>query len=382
MNHKPVREEIRTNRYSTLFTYLIVGLILVGSSFTIAPASTIKIDPHSYTGRYSVAGHAITTGPTAVNLEPGTYAFNNASSTDEGSFLFEVTGNGQVRSLNRGAGEGVGNTLVLKNANIVVHPKNYTSGYRLESSYPGPFTGTRSFIVVPGLSYRWHNNTVPSEEIRNPDFVFAVDALGQVTSQNTVAGRGVGNTLVLNNTNIIIDAGNYTGTYRRCRDFPHDSFLTDAQTLALVPGLSYCLTNGAGGSFLFEVDAFGQAISLNAAAAQGIGNTLRLQCASVRVDPTTFTGSYSAHGFLDAFVGPTDVTFIPGVLSTLFAGGQFASFVPDINQVAPRSLTLAVAGQEHTFLLSTLGSCAVPADVDIKPDNVANRVILESGDNV
>ncbi|MCZ6778954.1 MAG: hypothetical protein O7F16_08275 [Acidobacteria bacterium] len=380
MNERPVIKEVSTHRCSSLFSHLTVGLILVGASFTIAPAVTIEIDPGSYTGRYSVAGHAITTGPTTVKLEPGTYTFKNASSTDGGSFLFKVKGNGKVRSLNRVAGEGVGSTLVLKNTNIVVHPKNYTSGYRLESSYPGPFTGIQSFVVIPGLSYRWHNHTVPSEEIRNPDFVFEVDALGQVTSQNTVAGRGVGNTLVLSNTSIIIDAGNYTGSYRRCQEFPNHSFLTDAQTLVLVPGLSYCLTNGAGGSFLFEVDAFGQVASLNMAAAQSIGNTLRLQCASVRVDPTTFTGSYSAHGFLDAFVGPTDITFIPGVLTTLFAGGQFASFTPDVSQVAPRSLTLAIAGHEHTFLLSTLGPCAVTGNSDIKPERIANRISPESGD--
>ena len=168
-----------------------VPIVVLAALFHIWPvASTaytqtfvINIDPAAYTGKYSAAGQGFVTGPSTLNLAPGTYSLDNGTSVGASAFQFDVDANGDVTSLNTAAATGSGNTLVFNNTTIVIDPGSYTGKYLVDSFFPPTVTGLQTFVVIPGLRYAVDNATLTGFSA----FQFDVAANGDVTSLNTAA---------------------------------------------------------------------------------------------------------------------------------------------------------------------------------------------------
>lgn len=284
--------------HSRLKALPLAAVLLATAAFGLE----VRIEPGSYAGHYQAAGHSATSGESTIDVNPGTYAFANGSS----SFHFTVDAGGAVTSLDTDAALGAGNTLVLHNTTVTIEPGGYGGRYSMyPSGYYGGFYGEQSFVLVPGMTW-WFNNG-------GDQFRFSVDANGTVTSLDPAAAQGVGSSLVLNNAAVTIDPVGYGGQYSM---YPSGYFgrSIGEQTFVLIPGMSWWFNNG-GDQFRFAVAASGTVASLDPAAAQGLGNRLVLNNATVTIDPVAYVGMYSMYpsGYYSNFSGERDLVLIPGM---------------------------------------------------------------------
>ncbi|MCC7261111.1 MAG: VCBS repeat-containing protein [Candidatus Latescibacteria bacterium] len=316
--------------------------------------TTITVDPGSYSGNFTFMSYGqrvLVTGLQSYVVIPGLrYGIDNGTLVGASIFAIDVDASGNVTSRNPGAAHGSGSTLYFNNSTITVDPGSYTGNYTFISYGQRVLVaGLQSYVVIPGLRYGIDDGTL----VGGSAFVFDVDASGNVTSQNPGAAHSSGSTLYFNNTTITVDPGSYTGKYTFI-SYGQRVLVTGLQSYVVIPGLRYGIDNGtlAGGSaFVFDVDASGNVISQNPGAAQGSGPTLVFGNTRIHVDPTTYTGPYTVLNF-PAVSGPVNVVLVPNLLTATVVNGQMGTFTPQANSVSPSSVSLTVAGQTYTLLLS------------------------------
>lgn len=241
----------------TGFNFVVDGS---GAVTTINPASaaqgngtalefnttTISVEPGAYTGVYSMRG--VDNSPASEHrnftLLPGlNYILDIAPSND---FRFLVDGAGDVTSVNPpSAAQGNGSSLEFNTTAISVDPAAYTGTYSIKSVDDSIASGTRSFILLPGLT-RYIFAIAPSN-----DFRFDVDGTGNVVTA-TDAADGLGNTLALNTTDILVDPRSYTGTYSIRGVDPNPA--AGVRSFTLMPGVTrYILDLAPGVNSRFDV---------------------------------------------------------------------------------------------------------------------------------
>jgi len=308
----------RLNRMVILFAVLFfIGL------GNLAQAFMINIDPGAYTGTYRIQGQTSTISGILENIElsAGNYVVQVANT--QNLFKFNVDAMGDVTSLNTVAAEGVGDTLTFNTTTIIIDPAAYTGTYLFRSIESNSATGLRSFTLLPGLN----NYQVLIFSTQN-QFTFNVDAVGDVTSLNTVAAEGDGNTLTFNTTTITINPAAYTGTYSLDNKISN----TGLQSFTLLPGINnyQVQISSDQNTFRFNIDAAGNVTSQNTAAAVGVGDTLTFNTTTITVDPTaSFTGNYRLVSVDNTLhTGEAMFTLLPGMnrylLVSSFGTKQFS----------------------------------------------------------
>jgi hypothetical protein len=321
---------------------------------------TISVDPVDYAGRYIVPSieSAYGTGPRSVVLLPGLNNYRMALHQHSSTyFLFDVDASGNVTSQNPTAAVGDGNTLRFNTVTISIDPIDYTGRYIVSPVEPAYETGPRNVILLPGLnSYRMQLTH------SGAGFGFGVDASGNVTSWNSAAAEGVGNTLVFKPTTISIDPSDYTGSYKVAYVGVWEP---GPRNLVLLPGLNnYGVGLVWGGAyFLFDVDADGNVVSRNSAAYSGVGNTLVFHTTTIAIDPTSYTGNYAVSYVDPGWVsGPHSVILVQGLdnyIMKVSGADDFKFNLDAVGEPTPTSVVVDVGGESHTFLLSAMDEVLV-----------------------
>lgn len=280
---------------------------------------------------------------------------------------------------------------------VHIDPGAYTGQYTVAG--PGLFSGPRT-VDLPAGTHTLTVGGVAESPTANSYFRFTVDAAGQITSvlnsaNNSPSGAAVvvnGTTLRLNNVSITVDPGAYAGTYGLFShgvSAPCQVLFQGSQgpkPFVLVPDLLGRMCVGgvaesptAYSYFRFVVDAAGQITSVLSAvnngpsgAAVASGSTLSLNNVSVRVDPTTYAGTYRVAGYL-SLSGSTVIVLVPSLLAAVVTPGEGGSIVPDVGQVTPPSLLLSIGGTPHTFYFSVVSQ---PLVAYAGPDQTVNEGVL------
>ena len=266
---------------------LVIGLVAVflfAIPFTFAHTATpITIDTGAYTGKWIIVGQtSAVTGNQVVNLNPGTYTLQ-VGLLSPGTFQLTVDNLGNVTSLNPGAAVGSGNTLTFNTAIVSIDSGGFVapSSWSIEG-VTGAFAGNHSVAVVPNLGYFLKIG------LSNPGaFQFNVDTADNVTSLNTAAATGSGNTLTFNTVTISIDTGEFVA--------PGLWFVLGASnsqsgdhSVIVVPNVGYLMgisSTNSGAFFQFNVNAAGNVISLNSVSATGSGDTLTFNTELIEIAP-------------------------------------------------------------------------------------------------
>lgn len=199
---------------TSLRVVMLVGL--VGWLSSPAFASPVQIDPGAYAYPYRVDGAAPVSGPTTVDLAPGTHWIELGPEIDipgigSSAFFFEVDDAGQVTAITdavtgqpSGAAQGVGAQLVFNTVTVTIEPGGYRGQYLLQRGGPA-LEGTQTVVLVPGLLHSVEDATVVSALGADPAaFYVHVDSAGQMaavlraTGAPSVAAVGSGSTLYFN----------------------------------------------------------------------------------------------------------------------------------------------------------------------------------------
>ena len=306
----------------TIVTHLnrtLLPLVLLLVVFTTpAWAFSITINPGAYTGGWELQNVGRFTGQQTFELTQGPYNIFVAGGSP-GLFQFNVDASGNVTSQNTAAATGSGNTLTFKTTLIDIQTGIFTGSWCLSGIGPR-VTGSETRIVVPALSYTLFVTCSTTGAVQ-----FSVDAFGDVTSQNTAAVTGSGNTLTFETTLIDIQTGIFTGSWCLSGIGPR---VTGSETRIVVPALSYTLfvTCATTGAVQFSVDAFGDVTSQNTAAMTGSGNTLTFETTLVDIQTGIFTGSWCLSGIGPRVTGSETRIVVPALSYTLFV--TCASAVP------------------------------------------------------
>lgn len=201
-----------------------------------------------------------------------------------------------------------GTTAYAQTFPVNFDPGNYSGRYLVPGV--GFVTGPVTANLAPGFHFIDNGTSVGGS-----GFQIDVDGSGNVTSLNTDAAVGAGNTLTFNNTDVQVDPLSYLGRYF-LTPFAFTPFF-GSNTFTLIPGLTYAIDNGTvvgGSSFQFAVDGAGNVTSLNTDAAVGAGTTLTFNNTNVVVDPSDHTGVFFLSSFaFTPFVGSQTFLLIPGL---------------------------------------------------------------------
>jgi len=335
----------------------------------------ITTDPADYLGAHYVqtAGGQILGGGTGLQsavIIPGfsyTVLVNGVGYSD-----FDVDAAGNVTSQNAAAvgtdtdGDQIDETLQFINTKeISVDPADFVGSYNVQAAghnVLGAGTGVQSAVVIPGYSYRVLVNGVGYSD-------FDVDSDGNVTSQNTAAAFGadvdgdqIDETLRFNNAQIMIDPGDYTGTY-----YVEGGSLLPSTTgtagVIVVPGMDhYTLSVSGVGSYDFSVDDNGEPVpsSIDVDVSGAIYTFLLSQVTHVNIDPQGFTGSYMIFGGPSEWLtGYQTLELDPGTYTIDLAGtGTATDITFDVNSghiVTSQDPSRAVAyGNSLTFNNQTI----------------------------
>ena len=251
--------------------------------------------------------------------------------------------------------------LTFNTTTVNINPGAFNDS---SDKYDVPFvvsavTGAQSFVVVPGVSYQ-----VRVGQQNLGAFFFDVDAAGNVTSQNTAAATGSGNTLTFNTTTVTIDPGAFNSATSEYDVPAVVPAVTGVQTFTAVPGVSYAVRVGRQniGTFFFDIDASGNVSSQNIAAASGSGNTLTFNTTSMTIDPGAYNSpdsKYYVPAVVPAVTGMQTFTVVPGVSYVVSVGLQNISvFFFDVDaagNVSSQNATAASgAGDTLSFNTTTI----------------------------
>lgn len=228
----------------------LVAASAIGNTLTFNNA-TINVDPVDFTGVYLLHGIGQLTGDQSFVVVPGlSHYFVQAQGAN---FFYDVDSAGNVTSQNAASAHGVGNSLVFNNATINIDPGDFTGQYFHGFTHPQTETpqGFETVVVVPGDGLQL--------QVRNGgSFIrFAVDALGNVTSNSPESATGIANTLAFKNSGVRIDPNGYGGQYT-FPYIPNDNGANEfngVQEFVVVPGLTYVIYNNVGSPNFFTIGA-------------------------------------------------------------------------------------------------------------------------------
>jgi hypothetical protein len=195
---------------------------------------TVAINPGSYTGNYTVLGQGTFTGPTTLELAPGTYTVDDGALLGGSAFDFHVDALGNVTSLDALSAQGGLGTLSFLTANVVINPGAYSGSYTVSPFGTEAFSGSQTFSLITGLYYLLDDGAGSG----TTSFAFEVDGNGNIRSTTSDAGQGSGNTLSLQTILVNVDPGGYTGTYAVGASMG----LTGPQAVAVLAGLTTPVT--------------------------------------------------------------------------------------------------------------------------------------------
>ena len=303
---------------------------------------TITVEAGAYSGGWFGAGGGNTSGTQSRVVIPDMkWAIGNG--TDPGSVFF-VDQDGLVTTEDPGSttADGTTSTLTFRNTTIAVDPVNYTGGWF--GAGGGNTSGLQNRVVIPDMKWAIGNGT-------DSGSVFFVDENGLVTTldPDSSIGDGTGTTLELRNTLITINPAGYEGGW-----FGAGGGNTSGlQSRVVIPDMKWAIGNGADPGLVFFVDALGEVDSLRPLAATGSGSTLTFENVLLRIDPTTYTGTYSGTGFPNSS-GIIELLQIADLLQSITAGGVSENYSVLDSGAVPGSVDLTIAGQTHTFLLTVL----------------------------
>ena len=352
-------------------------------TFQLARVDSVTIDPGDYAGSYSVDGQTYQAETATVVFDPGTYTL---SVSGAGDILFDVDTFGNVTSQNPVAAVGGPNSLMINTTDVFVDPGDYVGSYVITAGSSVVLSpegsGPQSAKVIPGFTFR-----VVLPWLTNVDF--DVDAAGNVTSQNqlAVAGDGTTNTLQINTTEVVVDPGDYVGSYAIAAGTSvlTGGSVTGLQSTKVIPGLTYRLEFPFLATVHFDVDAAGNVTSQNQLAVTGDGtnNTLQVNTTEIVVDPRDYVGSYAINGgtsILMSSAGPglQGVKVIPGF--TYRVGFPWLGNV-DFDVDAAGNVTsqnsVAIAGDGTTNTLQF-----ITTEVFVDPGNYAGPYDVRGGTSV
>ena len=345
-------------------------LPISGITFVPAPiAPTTNIDPQAYTGNYILYNRDTNTnlgtfsGTQSLNLVAGNYQFDNSNQVGASAFNFSVNQFGQVSSVsNPNAAQAIGNTLRLNNTTINIEPGGYTGRYKFLASNSF-YTGSQSFVVVPGLRYGVDNGTGRGGAAAQSYFYFDVGANGAISNIDVpVAATASGNTLNFNNQTLIIEPNGYTGNYNLSSHYTIAPYISGRQSFVMIPGLLYAFDAGTGSyEPTFKLDANGSPTNISPSGfAAGINNILVLANVSVRVDPTNYGGNYRLNDRI--FSGIQNLVLIPQMRFYVAVNNSVEYFTPTPTQVTPPSVSLNNNAQTFNFSIAPQDSTA-PATI-------------------
>jgi YVTN family beta-propeller protein len=230
-------------------------------------------------------------------------------------------------------------------------------------------SGQKTLQLAPG-NYGIDNGNTAGNSV----FGFTVDQSGQVVNiSNPASASANGSTLTLKNTTITINPQQYPGGYylnsHRHTNSPAD---TGVKSFVVIPGLydsidngSFAAAVGAYSNLGFVVGGDGQINSIApSASATANGNVLILGNVPVRVDPTTYSGTYTLGG-ITGLSGKVNTFLIPGLATVVYALGQAAYVVPSASGVNPSSVTLNLSGQSHVFRFTDTQPPVITAPADV-----------------
>jgi hypothetical protein len=239
----------------------LIALALLAASPT---ARAITIDPVNYTGRYIISGTGYPktqfTGLQTINLPDGAYDIDTGASVcctlNTSSYFGIVIAGGQITSVinaatNAASGAAVasGATLTFNNATITFNTGAYTGRYFIASHQGVQLQGTQALVLVPDLEYSIDDGSAITVAGVASDFLFALDAAGNVASavSPSAAALGSGATLGFNSVSLSVNPGTYAGVYSTSAD--PTTGLSGTQTIVLLNGLTAYIVVGAEGDY-------------------------------------------------------------------------------------------------------------------------------------
>ncbi|MCH8042963.1 MAG: hypothetical protein IID44_04525 [Planctomycetes bacterium] len=246
-----------------------------------------------------------------------------------------------------------GTTLTFNTTTLNVDPVDYVGEYGMSAVSVGTNFGTKSFVVIPGL-------TSYLIQPRGGFFRYNVDANGDVTSPNSDSLFGVGNTLFFKNTTINIDPGDFGGHYGNAFGGTVDP--VGFRSIVVLPGIQHGdiqFPNG-GGFVFFSVDADGNVTSKTPLSADGVGDTLFFRNSTLRIDPNDYTGTYQFHfipnvnGDFGSFNGVQDFIVVPSQAYRLVADVTQHFDVAADCQPTPSTIPFSKNGVSFTLSLSCI----------------------------
>jgi len=240
---------------------------------------------------------------------------------------------------------------------VTIHVGAYEGRYYI-NGVGGPYFGDQTVDLAPG-TYTLDTGA----NINGSALAFDVDGSGTISGVTpTGAAMANGATVTFNTATIAIDAGNYLGRYF-LSSYGTAVELHGSQSVALLPGLTYTLDNGAeaamlaeASDFTFSLDAIGRvSTSSPAALADGTSSTLSLVTVPIQINPQAYAGAYFVASFYPtSFTGTQTFNVLPGLLYTVddgaeIGGSAFAIFVDGSGQVSTTSDAGSGAGSVLTL---------------------------------
>ncbi|MFT5681224.1 MAG: hypothetical protein ACI8RZ_002130 [Myxococcota bacterium] len=218
----------------------------------------VTIDPSGFPGTINYTGGVIqgSDGVQDVLLVPGISHYNVVIGfhTEADQFRMMLAADGTVTTDNAGAAAGGDRLFTLNTTDVTIDPDDYTGLIFMRNISDLIYGGDpQTLTLVNNLDYvvKVHSNA---------NLSFAVDASGQVSTQDTTSASASGSTLAFQTRAVDIDVGNYGGLYGtgHSRNVNVDAFFrSGSETRVFVVDKNTSLMT-MGPYSTFSVDAGGQ----------------------------------------------------------------------------------------------------------------------------
>lgn len=199
---------------------------------------------------------------------------------------------------------------------IKINPGRFQGKWRVGTS--NMKVGPATLDLLPGQTYNLN-----IDQIGNLPFTVLSD--GTVSSNHPMSATGSGDTLSLKTVPVLVKTGKFAVPW-------HLSAISAPKVgpggVALIPGLTYELSFGDMGSFLFDLLANGTVRSHHPESARGAGNTLTFNTTPVSINPERFPASWYVADISTPQQGPNTLDLMPGLTYDLsisnIGGFQFS----------------------------------------------------------
>jgi hypothetical protein len=309
-----------------------------------------------------------------VVLDPGSYGSSTEvvipglqSRVDTGSFIggssfaFRAEGDGTVTSLSPASIDGVGTSVVFRNATIVNEPQAYTGNDTSTLTSFTQVTGRTTLVAIPGQTY----SLVLGAATGGSGFPFAVAADGTV-STTSAAASGDGAVLGLANRTVTFDATTFTGAWLLSSHLGL-GYLPGSRTVVLVSGIRYRAVFGGLSGMDFTVEVGASAASVPTAYVAAVSAwTITFNTEVLRVTPSTQT--LSRVGVRPYATGEQSFALIPNLRWSTDTGSITQIFtLTSPRAVSPPSLAVGTTTLPLSCAPTDADGDGVPDAVDVCP---------------